>query len=598
MVVENIPVPLTQWLPAAWTIWWQVMALIAGAALVLGYLVAAIRQGPITGAVSLTRSLLGACGDLLRMSPRRIAALAWLAVKESIHRLVIVAFAVFVVILLFAGWYLDASATNVIELYLTFVMSFTGYLVLLLALFLSVFSLPNDIAQKTLHTIVTKPVRAGEIVLGRILGFCLTGTALLVVTGLISYLFVLRGLNHEHRVVVADLEEVEVQAGSDNPIVRQGETSSAQGHKHPVFIYRDGRGRIETARGHYHALSPVESDRDGETEYQVGPPQLPARVPQYGLLRFRDRAGKAGAGINVGDEWTYRQYIEGGSQAAAIWRFSNLDPQAFRSGLRLELTIQVFRTHKGIIDRPVNGSIVLRNPDTGLATEDVYFGAREYYADTHFIPRKLLDRQGNPVDLWEDLVNNGQIDVEVNCLDSGQYFGMAQADLYLRANDAPFWQNFVKGYLGIWLQMVLVTTIGVLYSTFLNGAVAMLATGATILGGFFTKFILDLAAGRTYGGGPIESLIRLVTQANVMTELDPGLTRDVAKLGDQIFSYVLFAVGNVLPRFRVFSGVDYVAQGYDIPSETLSAQAITALAYVVPALVAAYFFFRSREVAQ
>ena len=53
----------------------------------------------------------------------------------------------------------------------------TSYLVLLLALFLSSLSLPADIKNRTLHTVVTKPVRPSEIVLGRILGFAAVGTA-------------------------------------------------------------------------------------------------------------------------------------------------------------------------------------------------------------------------------------------------------------------------------------------------------------------------------------------------------------------------------------------------------------------------------------
>ena len=53
---------------------------------------------------------------------------------------------------------------------------------------------------------------------------------------------------------------------------------------------------------------------------------------------------------------------------------------------------------------------------------------------------------------------------------------MAQADLYIRAADSSFDWNFCKGYLGIWLQMVLVISLGVIFSTFLSGPVALLAT--------------------------------------------------------------------------------------------------------------------------
>jgi len=47
--------------------------------------------------------------------------------------------------------------------------------VLLIALLVSAFSLPNDFKTKTIYTVVTKPVRAGDIVLGRILGFTIVG---------------------------------------------------------------------------------------------------------------------------------------------------------------------------------------------------------------------------------------------------------------------------------------------------------------------------------------------------------------------------------------------------------------------------------------
>ena len=82
----------------------------------------------------------------------------------------------------------------------------TTYLVLLMALFLSAFSLPADIKNRTIYTVVTKPVRPGEIVLGRILGFTAIGTLLLVVMGLVSYVFVVRVLDHTHEVEVASLK--------------------------------------------------------------------------------------------------------------------------------------------------------------------------------------------------------------------------------------------------------------------------------------------------------------------------------------------------------------------------------------------------------
>ena len=55
-------------------------------------------------------------------------------------------------------------------------MAATTYLVLLMALLISTFSLPTDMKNRTITTVVTKPVHTSEIVLGRIVGFTIIGT--------------------------------------------------------------------------------------------------------------------------------------------------------------------------------------------------------------------------------------------------------------------------------------------------------------------------------------------------------------------------------------------------------------------------------------
>ena len=55
-----------------------------------------------------------------------------------------------------------------------------------------------------------------------------------------------------------------------------------------------------------------------------------ARVPRWGNLEYLDRQGtEKKRGISVGSEWTYRSFIEGGSQAAAIWTFDNVEKPSF-----------------------------------------------------------------------------------------------------------------------------------------------------------------------------------------------------------------------------------------------------------------------------
>src|SRR5207248_3967318 len=70
-------------------------------------------------------------------------------------------------------------------------------LLLLSAALVSAFSIPTDIKQQTIHTVVTKPVERFEIVLGRFLGYTALLSLLLLVMTTLSLFYVLRDVNPE-----------------------------------------------------------------------------------------------------------------------------------------------------------------------------------------------------------------------------------------------------------------------------------------------------------------------------------------------------------------------------------------------------------------
>lgn len=599
MVIETELVPFFQWLPGAFGAWLIAIGLLLVVSLLLAYLFTAVRVGPIRAIGRTGSGLWTGIADVFLMSPRRVLALARLAIQESLHRFVLVAFIVFIVILLFAGWFLDPGSYNPTQLYLSFVLTATTYLVLLLALFLSVFSLPTDMARKTIYTIVTKPVRSSEIILGRVLGFGAVGTIMLAGTGVVSYFFVVRGLAHTHEVVASTMQADDSPGAA--PGALRGESESSQGHRHQVFVDAEGFGRTDTVRGHYHEVSPVGEGDD--RRYELSSPRglFLARVPMYGKLRFLDRMGEPSQrGINVGNEWAYRSFIDGATLAAAIWRFDGVRQEQFGDELPVELNIRVFRTTKGDIEQGVLGSLVLRNPETGLASRPINFVAKEFQTDLHRIPRKLTaaGSEGRELDLFDDLVADGSIEIELTCLQREHYFGVAQPDVYLRAEDASFTLNFIKGYIGIWLQMWLITACGVVFSTFLNGAVAMLLTLVTMLGGFFTEFMRQLSQGEILGGGPLESLYRMVNQTNVVVEIEPSAGRTFMEMVDGVFKYGLGVLVHMVPDLDSLSDVDYVVYGYSIPADEVLVHIVTTVGFLVPILLAGHFFFRSREVAK
>ncbi len=276
--------------------------------------------------------------------------------------------------------------------------------------------------------------------------------------------------------------------------------------------------------------------------------------------------GQIGDGKSVGYESEYQKYIEGNTLESGVWTFEGVTPQTFPDGLRLEMTLAAFRTFKGDIVTGVQGAIILRNPDQSCETERQQFSIKEFQVDQKAYPIKMKGFRGKEtaeLDLFKDLAPEGKLEVIVRCLDKGQYMGMAPADLFLRAGEVPFGWNFVKGYIGIWLQMMIVICFGVMFSTFLSGPVAMIATITCLILGFFGSVATDLLNGKVQGGGPIESLIRIPTQMGVMTDLDIGspAVATTIKVVDGAIIRCLIAVTAALPDFRSLYTADFVAYG-------------------------------------
>ena len=589
---------------------WFLFAAVLGAvvAAAVAWLVQAVLHGPLAAGDRVYRGLLSGIADIAGTSWRRVWALSRLAIQESLRRNVLVVLGLFAVIILFAGWFLDPASVNPGKLYLGFMLAATNTLACLVTLVLSAFSLPADIKSKAIQTVTTKPVRTGEIVLGRFLGFATVGTALIAVMGVAGWAFVVRSVGHGHVVAADDVLPTWAADGSTSGY--EGRTSHDRGHRHRLELAADGTGFTDTVQGHRHRIRAV--DRGGGRAYEVGPPEglLEARRPLRGTLRFLDREGRPTAkGISVGKEWGYRQYIEGGTLAAAVWTFSGVSARDFPDGLPLEMVVRVFRTHKGIIDKGISGSIRVRNPDTGLQSDPFYFTAKETTIDSLPIPRtltvKAADGGTRQVDLFADLVADGRVEIVLQCLERAQYYGVAQADFFLRAGDGSFAFNYAKSCLGIWFSMLLITAMGVTFSTFLAGPVALLATLAMVMVGQFREFIAKLYAAQVTGdadiapgGGPIESFYRIVTQTSITLPLDEtSLAVQAMKTVDTLLLAPMQLAARLFPSLSSLGTSDFVAGGFDIPADLLAAHATETLGYVLVLLVAGSFCLRAREVA-
>ncbi len=484
--------------------------------------------------------LSGCLSDLFSLSPRRIGALAKLTFLEAYRRKALSVFVVFALLFMFAGWFMGDTKEitgDQVKVYVSFVLRAISWLTLPVILVLCSFGIPEDIRLRSLHTVVTKPARRLEIVLGRVIGFSLIGTVVLLVMSSVGYIWIVRQIPTKERGL------------------------------------------------------------------------LTCRVPVYGALKFLDRGGvETDKGINTGDIWEFRSYIEGATAARAKWEFQNIDESALdaKGNLHLENQFVAFRSYKGDMKRQLLFDFKFINPEKSSAPgQPLTFTTEarqisEFRGVTDTIHR-TLGRKGDETtyDLIKDFVkSDGSLTVEVACLDREQYLGMARPDLFVRKPDQPFWLGYAKAVLGIELMMILVAIMAVTASTFLKGPIATVLTFCLLmLGGEDShKFMDELVGGGFKGGGFLESIYRILTHMNPTTDLPDNPAFGGMRIFDSGLTSFLWLCKQVIPRLQYFNMSEYVSNGFDVPWDaSVIPSLLVTVGYLIPCVLLGYFALRIRE---
>jgi hypothetical protein len=531
----------------------------------------------VAGASAVFAVLVPIAADLARFSPRRIWGLARLSFKEAVRRKVLWVFLALLLVVLFGSWFIPHKYEDQLRNYVQVVYLAKALLLLLAALLLASFGIPDDIRHQTIHTVLTKPVQRFEIFLGRFLGYTTLMTLVLLGISAVGLVYVLRGL-----------------------------------------------------------------DPEAEAE------SLKARVPLYGRLEFEGTKEKD-KGTNVGREWEYRSYIEGPTPPLppqyAVWQFKDVPAGlANRDKVRCEFSFDIYRTTKGIEGQGVFCTFLVEswrsdvsnpkvkeeyekkrqagrgNPDTDnkLAEEYGYFEfpskeIQDFHTQWIDIPagviRNALERDDKRLRELEKRGPVAPLRIKVRCDSQTQFVGMAKYDLYLRQDDPnaglahdrlAFCANYFKGSVGVWMRLCLLVGLAVALSTYLSGVITLLATGILYVLGFFQDFIQEVALRKNVGGGPLESMMRLVGRPggeSTAMPLPEGTTTTVSTGLDSFFSWMLRRVLDVIPDVDRYSFTDFVAEGVAISGGQLGWTLLLLIAYVLPWAVLAYYLLRWREVA-
>ncbi len=512
--------------------------------------------------------VLGILSDLFSLSPRRVLALTKLTFREAVRRRALLVFVVFAVLFMFAGWFLSASTLAPefqVKVYVTFVLRAISWLILPLVLLLACWGLPEDIRQRSLHTVVTKPARRLEIVLGRMFGFACVGTLVLVVMAGVGWGWIRRQL----------------------PEVAQKQLTCRQ----PVFgdlTFRDREGNQTTAGINVGDVWEFYSYIEGATKARAvwkftG---IDASVlDSEGNLRLENRFQ------------AFRSY-KGDMRRSLYYQLVLVNPE---TGLRVPTslkTVNEFRGRTDLIPRTLP-----RIAEATTTEEAEEAGGKPYDLIEDLVSKQPAVDPETKKPLVDPTTNEllypaGTLIVEALCIDPGQYLGMARPHLFIRMPDRSFEEGYVKAVVGIEMMLLLVIILGVTVSTFVKGPVATLLTFCiVVIGQTAREFMQRLVNNQEQGGGVLESIYRLLYHMNPTTELPAGQATNVMRFVDGTLVDLMWLVFNIIPDFSFFNrALAFLANGFDVSFDNAVLPGVAImLAYFFPCVLLGYLCLRSRE---
>ncbi|CAN5591163.1 hypothetical protein BH10PLA1_BH10PLA1_06140 [soil metagenome] len=154
--------------------------------------------------------------DIARLSGSRILAISSVCFSESIRRKVLWITPLAILgVMIVSQLQRPVDEQDAIRQTTKFCLFTTGLVVVVVAILLACTSLPKEIENRVIFTIVTKPTTRLEIVLGKTLGFARVAAAILIIMGLFASVYLtIRSLSLERGIA----ERLEI--GAVDPISR------------------------------------------------------------------------------------------------------------------------------------------------------------------------------------------------------------------------------------------------------------------------------------------------------------------------------------------------------------------------------------------
>jgi hypothetical protein len=599
--------------------------------------------------------------ELFSVRARRLYSIARLSIYEANRRMWApwVVIVVFGLVLAFTHWFLQPPRpAEMGRLFVSTLTLLCSMLVTAMVTILTPLSLPTDIQQQTIYTVVSKPVRRLELVWGRMIGYMTIVTLLTIFFGLVSLAYLWRTVGG----TIRSTEQAAIKARNENrprdfaqlnteaeqlrsrmqarvPVKGSLSFLDSRGTPHAMGIDVGQEQSMKEPRSHIEGATPATAiwsfgivpdpfapptrpvllnrkipvddflpsdtvegklNRLFELQYQINAEERQKNQPDTAASRLtqlessiarnkseveRVRADYENLKKRADDLEAQAAQAEQGGDAARARNLRDQSRNLHAEPITVEMSFNVYRTTKGKVGQPVLAEMQVTNPRTGADYVNI-FPIKEYYTNKQVIRPDLLAG------------SLGDLKIEIRCISPTQYLGMAESDLYLLSSSGNFGFNYAKGLFGVWLQAMVLTAIGVFAGTFLSWPVALLTTIAFFVAGQIAfGFLVDFTRQAILGGGPFESLIRLLTHDNQMSELAPTAGVIIAKTIDSLIMPVMSMLVYVVPNFQALDVSNTVADGFAVSWNTIIGNTLMALAYALPFSIVGYFILKNREVA-